>query len=640
MVLSSRCTAFKLIFALLLMMCGFLLSSGALADDDTVFGGSRSEALQVLKSAHRETQFRVPMRDGVMLNTDVIFPDGPAKNLPTVLIRTPYRFDKEEGARSVLLARFLEEGYAIVFNHERGRYYSEGTFSFLNGAFDDGYDIVDWIASQEWSNGRVGTIGCSSSAENQLGLAVADHPAHRAMIPIAPGAGIGDIGPYKEQGNFYRGGAWQGLWLAWYYAHGRRFKPDLPANMTQAERQQFARYFNFDPVLPEVDFAEAIRRLPLQHIPASVDMLPSDLQDFIKRHPNDPSWDDQPFVREGDRFGVPTLWVFSWYDIATPVNIAYVNHQRKNAKTKIDRDNQFMVISPVTHCKNGKETKETYVGDRFVGDARFEYMELFVDWFDYWLKDKKNGVTARRKNDVFLMGKNKWRSFDTWPPQASQPVKLYLSAAQGDTVQTTEEGALRLEHQAGVQKDTFTYDPKNPVPSKGGSICCFKGLVGGAFDQSDIEERDDVLVYTTPPFKKGVSVTGHIDVNLYVSSDAPDTDITVKLVVVDGEGVPYNLDDNIQRLRYRDGYDEPAFMEEGKVYKVSVGPLATSNYFAPGERLRIEISSSNFPRYGRNLNTGGNNYDEDEPVIARNSVHFSGIHPSHIVLPVEGDVEF
>ncbi|PCI53301.1 MAG: acylase [Alphaproteobacteria bacterium] len=599
----------------------------------TRYGVEVAEAKATVKAAERIRQLRIPMRDGTMLNADILFPQMPKAKLPTILIRTPYTFDGETSGLMVILARLLDEGYVIMLSHERGRFYSEGTYTFLNGAYKDGFDTVDWIVNQSWSSGKVGTIGCSSSAENQLGLAVMDHPGHVAMIPMAPGAGIGNVGPYNEQGNFYRGGAWQGLWFAWYYRNGARYKPAFPSTLNRAERERLSQYFDFKPKVPKIDMLEAVHHLPLKDLMASVKALPSDFDDFIQRLPNDPAWDEQAFVREGDQFGVPSLWVFSWYDIATPMNIAYVNHQRDIAKTVVDRENQFMVVGPTRHCQYGKETAQTIVGERNVGDARFDYLDLFVDWFDYWLKGKENGVINRAKNTVYTMGSNKWQEFEKWPPQETERKVYYLNSTKGANSRKGD-GVLSASQPTMQGTDKFIYDPSRPVPSHGGSICCFKGLVGGALDQSEIELREDILVYTTPPFKEGMEVSGSIEVVLYISSNVPDTDLTVKVLVVDSNDKAYNLDDSIQRVRYRNGYETATFMAPGTVYKVSVGPMVTSNYFHKGQRLRIEISSSNFPRYGRNLNTGGHNFDETKPMIAHNTIHHSKDYPSHISISV------
>jgi hypothetical protein len=233
------------------------------------------------------------------------------------------------------------------------------------------------------------------------------------------------------------------------------------------------------------------------------------------------------------------------------------------------------------------------------------------------------------------MGSNKWQTAETWPPAGAQPRTWYLSSG-GKANSLYGDGVLGAQPPPADNPDAFIYDPLNPVVSYGGNVCCTGNAVqAGAFDQRRMEARSDVLVYTSEPFKDGTEVTGPITPTLYVSSDAKDTDFTVKVLDVYPDGRAFNLDESIQRMRYRDGYDKPpVWMEKDKVYKVTLQPLTTSNYFAPGHRLRIEVSSSNFPRFDRNLNTGGNNYDESRPVIARNVVHHSAQHPSSIAVTV------
>jgi putative CocE/NonD family hydrolase len=233
------------------------------------------------------------------------------------------------------------------------------------------------------------------------------------------------------------------------------------------------------------------------------------------------------------------------------------------------------------------------------------------------------------------MGINKWQSSDTWPPSGAATMTLFLeSGGRANTLKG--DGLLSDAPPAADTPDRFEYDPMNPVPSHGGNVCCTgNAVVAGAFDQRKIEERPDVLVYSTEPLKEGVEVSGSVEVTLYVSSDAKDTDFTVKLIDVYPDGRAYNLDETIQRLRYRNGYDKPlVWMEPGKVYRVTLQPMTTSNYFEAGHRIRIEVSSSNFPRFDRNLNTGGKNYDESKGVIARNAVHHSRQYPSEVKLTV------
>jgi putative CocE/NonD family hydrolase len=233
------------------------------------------------------------------------------------------------------------------------------------------------------------------------------------------------------------------------------------------------------------------------------------------------------------------------------------------------------------------------------------------------------------------MGSNKWQTSESWPPAGAQPVTFYLSSG-GKANSLKGDGALQSAPPESDAPDNFTYDPMDPVPSYGGNVCCTGNAVrGGSLDQSKMEERNDILVYTTEPLKEGFELSGPIDVSLFVSSDAKDTDFTVKLIDVDEQGKAWNLDETIQRMRYRNGYDKPlAWMEKGNVYKFTFQPMTTSNYFAAGHRLRIEISSSNFPRFDRNMNTGGRNWDETKGVIANNAVHHSKQYPSSVTISV------
>ena len=232
------------------------------------------------------------------------------------------------------------------------------------------------------------------------------------------------------------------------------------------------------------------------------------------------------------------------------------------------------------------------------------------------------------------MGINKWQTSDTWPPRGAQPMTFYL-ASGGKANTLRGDGVLTMTPPSKDLPDTFAYDPMNPVPSHGGNVCCqANALTGGAMDQQQIEERPDVLVYTSEPLKEGIEVSGPIEFTVYASSDRKDTDITVKLLDVYPDGRAYNLDETIQRLRYRDGYDKQLFMEPGRTYKVALQPMTTSNYFDAGHRIRIEVSSSNFPRFDRNLNTGGRNFDETSGLVAHNTVHHSRQYPSAVTLSV------
>ncbi|MEE2827409.1 MAG: CocE/NonD family hydrolase, partial [Planctomycetota bacterium] len=298
------------------------------------------------------------------------------------------------------------------------------------------------------------------------------------------------------------------------------------------------------------------------------------------------------------------------------------------------RDNQYLVIAPTLHCGFTRATEQTMVGELNVGDARFNHDELVYGWFDAKLKADNAPVNMPRVR-YYTMGSNRWQTSETWPPAGVEMTPFFLNS-EGSANTLNGDGRLsrRLPGKKD-QPDTFEYDPQNPVTSYGGNVCCTGNAIkAGSFDQRTLELRDDILVYTSEPLREGVEVSGFIEATLYVSSDAKDTDFTIKLIDVYPDGRAFNLDETIQRVRYREGYDKEVFMEPGKVYELNVSPMSTSNYFAKGHSIRIEVSSSNFPRFARNLNTGGNNFDEAKGVVARNQIHHSDKYPSQIRLPI------
>jgi putative CocE/NonD family hydrolase len=588
--------------------------------------------------ADREQKIMIPMRDGVHLSALILFPkERPRQNLPTVIFRTPYLIEPRSiTSWAEYIQSFLKNGYAVLFENVRGRYFSEGTYTYLVGSEKDGYDTVDWITKQPWSNGKVGALGCSSTAEEQHRLNSAGHPAFAASVPMGSGAGIGKVGPYNEMGNFYRGGAVQALWFSWYYGSGYTYRPQFPANLTREQMIRLGRFWNIEPeTMPPSGIDTLIWTLPLNGIPEAMKSPPSDLDDFVNRLPNDPKWKAVDFGGEDDKYHTPTLLINSWYDLSIGPNTAMYEAQTKGAATAAARDNMYMVIAPTTHCQQNRfETEHTVVGQRDMGDARYDYVGLIQKWYDKFLKGDANAMNSEPKVRAYMMGANQWRTYDTWPPREVEYVPYYLDS-DGSANSLFGDGRLTTTKPAKVTSDQFAYDPKVPVPSLGGSVCCFSpSFQGGAFDQSGIEARHDVLVYTTQPLTETLEITGPVKVSLYLQSDVKDTDLTVKLIDVGPDGKAYNLDESIQRVRWRDGWVKPVFMEPGKVYKVDVGPLVTSNAFKPGHRIRIEVSSSNFPRIERNQNTGGNNYDEKDGVVAHNRIQHAPAYPSQIVLPI------
>jgi len=617
-----------------------LLSLAILAMLPSRAAAQESLLEQLQRIAIIEEKVMMPMRDGVRLATDIFRPktDQP---VPIIFSKTPYNFNMwgDGQLRERALAPALEwvqRGYAYVVQNERGRFFSEGEWDILGPPVTDGYDAFTWLASQPWSNGKIGTIGCSSTAEWQMAVAALDHPAHAAMVAQGFGAGIGRVGRYYEQGNWYRGGAEQMLFFAWLYGNQNNQRPMFPKDISREDIVRLSRYFDLAPEMPPVDWAKALRHLPLVDIMKNVQGPKGIFEDMIKRTPNDPAWYRGGLYHDNMGFGVPALWFMSWYDVSMGPNLELFNHVRRVAEDPEVAEHQYAIIAPVTHCAYLRTTNPTIVGERNVGDARFDYNGLIYRWFDYWLKGEDTGVLETTPHvQYYTMGSNRWQSSDTWPPKGAEMVTYYLRSG-GRANSLFGDGRLTTEPPGrGDRPDSFTYDPMNPVPSHGGNVCCTGNAIqAGALDQQALEARHDILVYSTEPLKEGVEVTGPIEVTLYVSSDVKDTDFTVKLVDVYPDGRAYNLDETIQRMRYREGYDKQVFMEPGKVYKVELGPLNTSNYFAPGHRIRIEVSSSNFPRFTRNLNTGGRNWDETEGVVAHNTVYHDSRYPSQIRMSV------
>ena len=588
-----------------------------------------------------EQKVMMPMRDGVRLSTDIYVPKTD-KKVPIIFSRTPYNFnswgDGEEKTRTHERAyEALKRGYAYVVQNERGRYFSEGKWDILGIPLTDGYDAFSWMSKQPWSNGKIGTLGCSSTAEWQMAVAALDHPSHAAMVPQGFGAGVGRVGEFFEQGNWYRGGVEQLLFATWLYGvEHDEFKPRIPAGATQEDLLRISRFYDLAPENPKVDWSVKLKHLPIKDLLKNVGGKKEIFDKMIVRKPNDKDWFNGGLYHDDMDFGVPSFWFVSWYDVATSPNIALFNHVRNNSSDSFVRDNQYLIIAPTLHCGFTRATENTIVGERNLGDARLNYDEQIYDWFDIILKDIKNDFKEKTpKVQYYTMGVNKWQSSEFWPPLNTEMTTFYLSS-NGNANTLNGDGKLTsLKRKIKDNTDSFFYDPMSPVNSNGGGVCCIGNAVsGGAYDQQEIETRDDVLVYTSEPLKNGFEVTGFIDSTIYLSSDVKDTDITIKLIDVYPDGTAYNIDETIQRVRYREGFDKEVFMDKEKVYKVNLSRMSTSNFFQKNHKIRIEISSSNFPRFARNLNTGGDNFDESKGIIANNKIHHSKKYPSSITLPI------
>lgn len=577
----------------------------------------------------------VPMRDGVRLSTNIYTPKNAKGRLPVILWKTPYNEHKLRGSTQRYAIEAVRRGYVFIVQNERGRYFSEGEYEILGKPQTDGYDTLSWIAAQGWSNGKVGTLGCSSSAEWQLALAGLNHPAHAAMVPMAAGAGIGKVGRFQEQGNWYTGGVPRSLFFVWLYGVDNPVRAQLPADIDEATRARATLNNDLAATKPKVDWNKHIKHLPVDTLLSSLGEPPQTFDTLIARTPADPAWRQGGLYHDDMGWGVPALWFNSWYDVSIGPNLELFNHARASKTDAEAAANQYAVIAPVTHCGYSRLGKDSVVGGRSMGDTSFDVDGAVFGWFDRWLKgDKKAFPDSTPHVRYFAMGANQWRSNTSWPPKGTKPLRLYLDSG-GDANSLNGGGRLVPAAPGTDTPDRFRYDPMNPVPTVGGGDCCNGGIViPGAFDQRGVEIRDDVLVYSTEPLTEAIEVSGFVDALLHVSSSAPDTDFAVKLVDVAPDGTAWIIGDTIFRARYRDGFDKPAMMRPGEVYPIKPSPIATSIRFGAGHRIRIEVTSSNFPKFVRNLNTGGPNERETKGVVATNVIHHAPGRLSYVELPV------
>lgn len=561
-----------------------------------------------------EKDVMVPMRDGVRLATDIYRPRGVDGPLPTILIRLPYNKNSYGGATTP--ARFFAgHGYAVVLQDVRGKFGSEGAYRVYEGDVTDWPDAFDWIGRQPWSTKKIGTYGCSYLGEGQIIAMAQRHPLHAAAIPQAAGGNVGRVPGRRIFWGSVEGGA-------------------MALSINFGWMPMFASVDKGARPLPKVDFAQHFKTLPTIDMTDRAGSPSWDWRNFLERSPDDPWWDRQGYLTAAASTATPALHVSTWFDLAAEA-LQEAEIFSKNATTPEARTGQYAIIGPNTHCANEGSTSATVVGELNVGDARRRYAETYLRWFDFWLKGEQNGVLDLPRYQYYVIGRNAWHASPVWPVAGMRETPMYFAS---DGRANTAAGNGRLQHTPprGAASDAFTYDPMDPVPARGGSICCTGNPKDqpGSFDHRDLESRPDLLVYSTPPLTTGLEITGPLRAEIHVSSDVRDTDVTVKVLDVFPDGRSMNVVEGITRVRYRDGFGTPRLMEKGQVYRVPVDLHATSWYLPPGHRLRVHVSSSNFPRFDRNLNTGGKNYDETSGVVAHTTIHHSARYPSRILLPI------
>lgn len=533
--------------------------------------------------AERLDTAMVPMPDGVRLATDVYLPEGAEGPLPAILMRLPYGKTRFGEVRK-WMRTFVPEGYAVVVQDMRGRYDSEGVWAPYPDEAGDGAATLDWIAGQDWSDGRVGTIGCSALGETQLMLATQRHPAHRAMIPMGAGGAIGTLdGAYGFFGFFEGGILNLASGFGWFVAAGGK----TPDRMGK----------------PPVDYAQGLATLPVRGAVARFRDDPTDYTAMLD-HFDDPAyWAQSGFIEAADRFATPFLIVDNWYDGARE-SLQLARHMRETGATGT------ALILPGLHCDLGGAFAAGAVGDMAVDPAQGQDFDaLFLGFMDHHLK----GAPAPDLPPVryYLMGEDRWMDADQWPPAGARTRTLYL------------DGATLAEAPGAAGAWRFTSDPADPVPTIGGTICCTgdPDQRAGPLDQRPIEGRADLLVLTGPELAAPLRIVGPMRAHLTVSADVPDADLVVRLTDVAPDGTSLMIQESALRLRYRDGFDAPKLMVPGQTYAVTVD-LRDIAYTVPaGHRLRLHVAGSSFPRLARNMQSGGNPYAEATPHPAEITVH-------------------
>ena len=569
-----------------------------------------------------DKDIEIPMRDGCVLKGDLYRPDGSEK-LPVLLNRTPY--DKSFPPISLNTldpVRAARAGYNVVVQDCRGLFASQGTFRCFVDEARDGYDTIEYLARQPFANGKVGTFGASYMGATQWLAATQRPPSLKAMVPSITASDYHD-------GWVYQGGAFELFfsvsWLMITLGLSRlmRERADNPKAATELS----ALMSGIDVMRERVEF------MPLNEFPLFRVGAPY-FFDWLAHPYYDDYWRAISIEEQHDKIDVPALNVAGWHDIFMGGTLRNYAGMRARGGSATARAGQRLLVGPWHHAVPFSSlVGQVDYGFRS-GPVAIDYDGSQLRWFDHWLKGVDNGVNRDAPVRLFVMGVNEWRDEKEWPPPGVEMRRYYLHS-RGKANSVYGDGALATEVPGEEPPDSFLYNPLNPVPTAGGGLCCYANAqMGGALDQSMVEHRADVLVYSTEPLMEDLEVIGPVTVTLYASSSAPDTDFTAKLVDAGPCGFARNLTDGIIRARVRESPSDPRLMVAGKVYEFRIDLWATANVFKAGHRVRLEISSSNFPRFDRNPNTGHELFSDAEMRPALQSVLHERSFASYLSLPV------
>ncbi|MBN2593536.1 MAG: CocE/NonD family hydrolase [Sedimentisphaerales bacterium] len=547
------------------------------------------------------TEVKIPMRDGVELSANIFLPKAEGK-YPVILIRSPYGKGNEKHGDGLFYAG---RGYVVVSQDCRGKGSSQGQWEPFANERNDGVDTQKWLLEQPWCSGSIGTAGGSYVGFTQWISAPNAGDHLKAMFPVVPLVDTYGDGVYIDGAlNF-------ALMMGW-------------GSMVALKPGELVAMFTWK----EQDWNKAFRTLPLNEWDSVLGRKIQYLRDWVAHPHFDEYWAARGIRGQWQDITVPSCSVGGWYDIFSRSVIEHVNAVRAESRSQDARKHQHLIMGPWAHgiSQDGK------VGDlNFGKESVINLRELQTKWFDYWLRGEKTGADTWPAFRIFVMGRNQWRDESQWPLERTKYTPYYFhSEGAANTVEG--DGKLTTEKPSAEPSDEFVYDPNDPIPTAGG--CNLVGCPAGPRDQSEVEKRNDVLVFTSEVLKNELEVTGPIKVVLYAASTAKDTDFTAKLLDVHPDGSPFNLCDGVVRAGYRDSKSEPSLIEPGKVYRYEIDLWVTSNAFLAGHKIRVEISSSNFPRFDRNLNTGEPFGTGTKFIRATQTIYHDKERPSHILLPV------
>lgn len=557
----------------------------------------------------------IPMRDGTILRADVYRPDD-AMSHPVLLARLPYSKDLSPISLSLLSPiRAAKRDYVVVIQDTRGRFKSEGQFSLFHGEAEDGADTIAWCASQPWSNGQVGMYGASYFGATQWLAATAQPPALKVIVPTITSS------DYYE-GWTYQGGAFQqGFIQFWTAGMATETITRLNEAPSDVRKKLYGSIFNM---------GETYQGLPLNDFPpATVPGLMDHYRNWLKHPSLDEFWNHVRIDARYEQIDVAALHIGGWYDIFLEGTLRNFVGMRTKGKSARARQQQRLVVGPWLHGLFDRVVGEVDFGPGVLPDA-VDLGGLHLQWFAHCFNDAQDQSAPVR---IFVMGKNEWRNENEWPLARAIATRFYL-ASDGRANSVRGNGRLQTQPPTRETRDVFLYDPENPVPTRGGCTLMPGAQSAGPRDQRSVEERGDVLVYTSEPLSEPLEVTGPVEAIIYAATDGQDTDFTAKLVAVAPDGQALNVCDGILRARYRASIAHAELLEPGRVYDYRIQLGSTSYAFAPGFRVRVEVSSSNFPRFNRNLNTGGDFANESTGRLAVQQVFHGGVRASHVLLPI------